>query len=374
MSQRLCIVVMLIILAVVQPGWASEFRGGETVSIPTGSTLNDDLYAFASNVNIAGRVTGDVVASGGELSLPGVVTQDATIAGGTINVAGRVGDDLRAAGGDINVSGSVADNALIAGGTIILSNTSRVSRDLQVTGGDLHLAGNIGRNLNASGGKVTIDGTVGGTARVNAGQITIGPGAVIRGDLVYTSSKRANIASGARILGRTIYQPTPARHRRAAPLFKFLFWLLSFVALYLVGVVVIALAPRNAEHIADRAITAPWVSILVGFILIIVIPAVILALMLTLIGIPLGFILLTMYLITLYLSRIYVALAIGRLIFRRQVSPYLGLLVGLLILWVLKAIPFLGWLIGFIAVLLGLGALAAQRYNLMKSLRQEGKI
>jgi len=89
-------------------------------------------------------------------------------------------------------------------------------------------------------------------------------------------------------------------------------------------------------------------------------------------------ILMAAYLISVYLSRAFVGLAIGRWLFRRlgreSVSPYLGFFVGLIILWLLIAIPFVGWLIHLLALLLGLGALATVRHAMMKDLRAEGRI
>jgi hypothetical protein len=99
---------------------------------------------------------------------------------------------------------------------------------------------------------------------------------------------------------------------------------------------------------------------------------------LTLIGLPIALILLISYLILLYFSNVFAALAIGKWLFakfgRPQMSLYLDLLVGLLILWLLIAIPYVGGLIHFIAILLGIGSMAAQRYPLVRDLRREGRL
>lgn len=382
MSVRLRVAVTVAVAALVfgiEPGWGTEVRSGNVVSVPAGSALPDDLYAFGQSVSIGGSVSGDLLAAGGEVSLSGSTTQDAVLAGGRVDVAGSVGDDLRTAGGDVRISGSVADNASVAGGTVILSNTGRVGRDLQVVGGTVRIEGDVGRSLDVFGGQASLDGKVGGDVQAKVGRLTVGPGAVIQGDLVYTSAQKASIAPGARVQGKTVYHPAPKREKRAvSPVSKGALWVLSFLAIFLIGVVFIALAPRGSETAADRVSGAPWVSLLVGFILLVVVPVAVFFVTVTLVGIPLALILLVSYVIMIYVSRVFVGLAIGRWIFRKlgrpQMSLYVDLLVGLLILWLLSAIPYVGWVVRLAAVLLGLGALASQRYSLMRELRAEGKI
>ncbi|HUV04437.1 MAG TPA: hypothetical protein VMX94_04950 [Armatimonadota bacterium] len=360
------------------PASATEFRGDIAVVVDEGTTVNDELYASGQNVAINGSVTGDLLAAGSKVSLRGKAGESASLMGGDIDVSGSVGGNLRAAGGQVTISGTVADNASVAGGMVDLTKTARVGRDLQAASGDLRIEGNVGRDLRAAGGNVTINGKIGRNARIDGGQLTLGPSSLIQGDLTYTSSQKASIAPGARILGKTTYHAAPPRAKPAAPGWRFGLWLISFLALFAVGATVIAVAPATAASAADKVISAPWISLLVGFILLVVVPVAVAIVAATLIGIPLALILLAMYVIMIYLSRLFVGLAIGRWLFARfgrpQMSLYVDLLVGLAILWLLVLIPRAGWFIHLIAIFLGLGALAAQRYAVMRQLRAEGRI
>ncbi len=200
----------------------------------------------------------------------------------------------------------------------------------------------------------------------------------MRGNLVYTSAQKASIAEGARVMGETIHRPTPEREKAPAWVWKVPLSLFGFLALFLAGVVMTAVAPKTIEAVADRARSSPWLSLLLGFVLLVVVPVIVMFLLITLIGMPLALFLVAMYLIVIYLSRAFVGLAIGRWLFARfgrpQVSPYLGLLVGLLILWLLLAIPYVGLLLHLVVILLGLGALAVQRYTWLRDLRREGRL
>jgi cytoskeletal protein CcmA (bactofilin family) len=373
------IVCLILLVAGAQAGLGTEVRSGTLVSVPSGTTVPDDLMAFGQDISVGGKVSGDLLAFGSQVSSEGNIAQDAVVAAGTVNIGGRVGDDLRAAGGTVNVVGVIGDNASVAGGTITMANTSSIGRDLQVAGGNVAINGAVRRNLQVAGGDVTINGTIGGDVRANADQLALGPGAVIRGNLTYTSGKKVNISPGARVAGNIVFKPRPAKERRAPGIAgSVAFWLITFFALYLVGVLLVALAPRMAVEIADRISGAAGVSLLVGLILLVVVPIVAVFMMVTVIGIPLAFILLFAYAVMIYISRIYVGLAIGRWIFgragRTETSPYLNLLIGLLIIWLVGAMPVVGWLVNFVAIIIGLGALAYHRYDLTCGLRREGRL
>ena len=97
----------------------------------------------------------------------------------------------------------------------------------------------------------------------------------------------------------------------------------------------------------------------VGFVSVLVTIAVCLSaiLIITILFIPIYLIL---YAVAWYLAKIPVALWIGRTIFAKldkPAGPYLALLAGLVVLYVIFAIPILGWVAWFVVSLLGLGAM-----------------
>jgi len=370
--------LLLLVCVLSFSGSATEFRSGTTVTIPQGERITDELYAAGQNVVIGGAVENDLMAIGGQVSLPGSVAQSASVAGGSVNVTGKVSGNLRAAGGTIDISGVSDSNVSLLGGTINVVSNARIARDLSLAAGQATISGTVWGNLFAKGGQVTVNGRVRGNARIAADRVIIGSGAVIDGDLIYSSPRKAEIASGARITGKTIYQPRPMPEKREAGGLKFGMWLLSFLMLFLVGVVLTALTPALITGVADRLARPLWMSLLIGFALLVGIPVVVIISMITIIGIPLALILLAVYLISVYISRLFVGIAIGRLLFAKlgkpSLSPYLSLLVGLLILWILIGIPYIGWFVHLVALITGLGGLAVQRFHMLRDLRREGRL
>ena len=371
----LAVVIVLFFGAMAASG--SEFRSGASVVIGKGTAVNDELFASGSSVAIDGDVVGDLLAMGGQVSLSGKVSQSANLTGGNVNVSGLIGGNLRAVGGQLIVSGGTKQNASLAGGTVVVNKSASVGRDLQVVSGDVQVDGSVGRNLNIIAGEARINGKVGGSVDARVDRLIIGPEAEIKGNLTYTAQQKVEIAPSAKISGKTIVRPAPEK-KAPSSAWKFTVWAWRFLAILLIGIIFVALAPAGVSGAADRATGAFWRSLLIGLVMLVVIPVVCFVIALTLIGLPIALILLISYLILLYFSNVFAALAIGKWLFakfgRPQMSLYLDLLVGLLILWLLIAIPYVGGLIHFIAILLGIGSMAAQRYPLVRDLRREGRL
>ena len=99
----------------------------------------------------------------------------------------------------------------------------------------------------------------------------------------------------------------------------------------------------------------PLASAGVGLLAFFLIPIIAIAAFFTVVGIPLGLVLLLLVLPLYAISYVTAAFALGRRIIKG--SRILAFLVGLVILGLLTLIPIAGGLIGFLAVVFGLGLL-----------------
>jgi len=80
----------------------------------------------------------------------------------------------------------------------------------------------------------------------------------------------------------------------------------------------------------------------------------------TIIGIPLSVVALLLWLPALYIAQILTAMVLGQAILVRfredkATSAVIAMLIGVPILWLIYALPFLGFLAGFAACVIGLG-------------------
>ena len=63
------------------------------------------------------------------------------------------------------------------------------------------------------------------------------------------------------------------------------------------------------------------------------------------------------FIITIYLSKLIVMLFIGKLILKKGKKLVLPLILGIIIYIILVSIPFIGWIVKLLAILLGLGSI-----------------
>lgn len=390
MKRRLVPLVLLLFLLFLMtaPGaMAATFKRGGTITIPEGQVINDDLYVAGGTVTIEGDVNGDLIVSGGTVIVNGNVKQDLLAAGGTVILNGTVGDDIRAAGGTVTINKTVQDDVVVAGGTIDIQKGSTIRGDLIAAAGDIGLRGRVTGQARISGGSLAISGTVGGNLRFEGDRLRLSDGARIGGNLTYRAPARATISDGARVDGKTAYTRTPrARERREAATagqiigaFVFaLFWFFVFlIGRLIVGVLFVLMSPNASLTITKMISDKPWPVLGIGLAVLFVTPFVSLILMFTLVGIPLALIILGLYALAIYLSMIVTGLWLGRLIlgsFARNTEPRTiwAMTLGVVILAIVTAIPFLGWLISLVSVVFGLGALAVGTNKIFKAERAQG--
>jgi cytoskeletal protein CcmA (bactofilin family) len=351
---KFILLVLFLMVSITVQVAGIELRSDDTVNIPEGTTIDDDLAAAGSNISIAGTVNGVVFAAGQSVNITGPVEGFVAAAGSSVMLQGQKGS-VAAAGSTVNAPSLAARNAILAGNVIELGSEANIQRDVIAAGNNVTIQGQIGRNVKASGNTVVIDGNVGGDVFASAPNVRVLPGAVIQGDLIYESANEASIADGAQITGEVIRRrpPKPAVPPFVIGLFRAIF---GFVMMLVLGLVLIALFPRWTRETTSRIVTAPGWSALWGVIALIVIPILALIIIFTIVGLPIGFILLLAYIIGLILAVVVAAIGLGKLIIPRQ-SIWLQLLVGLLIIYILGSIPILGYLVRLAVYVFGLGAI-----------------
>jgi len=351
----LAVVTSLILLC--QPVQAAELRSSDNVNIPSDVTINDDLYVAGGTVTINGTINGDLIVAGGNVTINGTVRDDAMIAGGTVVVAGDIGQSIRAAGGNLTINGEVGEDLVVSGGNVDASSSSTIGRDVLLASGSARLSGPVGRGVRGAIGSLTIDTRIGNGVRVNVGNLTLTGQAVINGDLVYTSENTADIADGARVTGEiTRREPPVDEPGVAGRIFSFI---ASFIAAFLFGLLLLLLFPAGTVRVADTVRESPWISLLLGFALLIVVPAAIIILLILVVTIPISLAILFFYVLGIYLAKVFVGLALGRTMvgyFKWNIGNILAFLIGLAIVMLLGLIPFIGPLVRFVYIIFGLGA------------------
>jgi hypothetical protein len=352
---------MSLVVACPFPALAFVSRSGHTVSIS--QTVEDDLYLAGGIVISTATVDGDVVAAGGQVDLAGQTTGGVLAAGGTVRVGGTIGRALRAAAGSLRVEAKTGGDAILSGGIVSVGPGAQIGRDLVVAGETVIVSGAVGRNARLRGGDVTIGGAVQGDADIRARKIILLPAARIAGRLRYASEQPVEIQSGARIAGGTERIPFAEEHAGGT---GGGFWLrlIEGVALLALGLVLLGVTPHGTSAVIHEAEARFGRSLLSGFILLVTVPVAALLVVCTVIGIPLSVMAMLLYLATLYPSQVFAAGWLGDQILRWSRrseagfrARFLPLVIGTVILVLLFAIPYAGWVFRLVAIFVGFGAL-----------------
>jgi len=389
---------------------AFELRSGENLLVDRGATINDDLYAAADTVTIDGTVRGDAFLAGRIVIVNGSIEGGLFAAAQTVIVNGSVGGSARIAAQAIAIGpgAMIAGDLIVAGYSLETRPGSTIGRDVGIASYQGLLAGNVARNVSGALGGLELRGAVGGDVRVEVGDrdpdaaprpfagapapsvaippvsqgLTVAPPATIGGVLAYTSREQYPITGqvGAGVQWTYRQDPERASEDSRRPLAHAL---QRFLALALIGLLLLWLAPRWLENVAEvvEKQTLPALGwgvvaavVFFGAALALGIGSIILAGVfgfatlaeLALLSLGLGFVgELVLFagfaVLTTFVAQATVGFWGGRWILQTlrpagTASHALQLIIGLLLFVLLSALPVVGGLLQLGAAILGLGA------------------
>ena len=186
------------------------------------------------------------------------------------------------------------------------------------------------------------------------GPVTLGPNAHVLGDVI--ARERIRVADGAIVEGE-IREGTAFLLRTPIEVFgPWAAWLAVAVSTLLLAALVVLVAPRAAERVAETAAERPWPSLGIGFALVIGVPLVAVLASITLVGLPFGLALLLALWFLASLGVAFSVFALGRRLWGAPRSRWLALLFGWLAVSAVSAIPYVGGIVWALAAIVGSGA------------------
>jgi cytoskeletal protein CcmA (bactofilin family) len=372
-------------------------------------SVNGDLIATGQTITINGEVDGDVLAAGQTIVINGRVTGAVRMAGAVLLLeeGASIGGDLIAAGYSLEsrTGSSIGQDLLYTGGQILLAGD--VARHAHVSANAFELHGTVGGSVGAGVGEA--DGGYAGPPPtlfmppspvpvpvVKAG-LTIAPSAKIEGDLSYSQSRDLDIPAGVvagNVARREIGGATGSATQETAGQ-RIMQWGLStlrkMVTLILIGLFLLWLIPQFMQGWSRTLQSALWPSLgwgiatyVIFFLVLLLVIVVIIAGgllfnvltlgglagtlisvgILSLLVLVLGFVL-----VTTFVAKVVFGQALGKWLLARANSPLAEhrmwpMVIGVIITVVVLALfrfpllpGFLGALLNFVVILLGLGAL-----------------
>ncbi len=411
--------IAILTLAFATPVMAFDGRSGDNITIEADEVIDDDLYVTAENFTLEGTVNGDLIVFGQTITINGTVNGDVMAAGQSVVINGTVTGDARIAGAALQLgkSADLTEDLLAGGASLETKPGSKIDGELVFGTGQALLAGDVTGDVLAGTGALELRGEFGGDVTAEVGDaeqgtgpspsmympnvsitipsvaagLTISDEAKIAGNLEYTQSKEIKLPAGVVDGKVTRNEPVADNTYVKAPptvAQKAVSWSLdllrTMVTLILFGLLLGWLFPSFMSSLLNKLQSQPAASLGWGlvayaaFFFVILLVVVVMILggiifgVLTLSGVSgtivwvgilaifeliVGFVL-----VTSFLTKILVAWLGGKWILNRF-NPALAehkvwpLVLGVVIIALLFALPFVGWLFSLIVIFLGLGAL-----------------
>ncbi len=272
-------------------------------------------------------------------------------------ITGAIGATALAAAPALAQDGSARpDDQIVLTGRLIVAEDETV--EIAAIGdGPAQVEGTVQEDLVVLNGDVDVSGTVEGDVFVFNGDVVIRSTAVIGGDLVTQATP--TVEDGATIRGdrgspttRFDYDFTLGFAGRIA------WWIGYSVSVLILGMLLLAFAPRLFPKVRDVAAADLGASIGWGFGLFFLLPIGSVLLLITVVGIPLGVFTLLALAFLYTVGYVVATIGLGSRVLSATPSRFVAFLGGWVILRLLALIPFVGGWLWFLASVWGLGLLA----------------
>jgi uncharacterized RDD family membrane protein YckC/cytoskeletal protein CcmA (bactofilin family) len=254
------------------------------------------------------------------------------------------------------------------GDRVTIASDNHIAEDEKVPGdavavmGDLTVDGSVAGDAVAVIGDNTINGPVDGDAVAVMGDLKLGPKARVGGDVVCiggTLQRDPQAVIDGKIVnqsaGKHFHGFTPLHMFGALQSFRSVwFWVfnLAIIALY---ALVALLFPRAVRSVGDKLVEQPGMSLLAAFLTVLALPVVFLILCVTVIGIPLAILLVPAFIALMMFGKASFYALMGRKITQDRLHLSIAVLIGGLVCCLFFFIPFIGLMLTVLVSLLMVG-------------------
>lgn len=366
--------VTIVVFAIPAVSQAAQIRKGDRVEIRADEVVHDTLIALGESVVIKGHVQGDTIAFANSVTVEGTIDGNLMTAANRVEIHGTVRGSVMTAGQNITVGAVLGSQLYAAGQTINVAPDTDLAGDAMLTGAEIDVSGTIGRDVYAMGERVGIDAATQRDLVLGGTDLRIGGTAFVGRDLTAKVDEADDVVvdSGASVLGSTSVEVGAIADDNPYDEFGFYAWkLLMIAAGLLFGLVAFTLVPDLFR--APQQQKQWWRALGIGALALITIPIVAAVSAATLVGLPLAIVAMAGYLLALYVGKLVVAAEIGRRILRypglERRRMLWSLLLGLVLVTVLLALPYVGGAFAFVVAVLGFAAVSNYLLGLRGSAR-----
>ena len=368
-NMRKLLLFLVVFLALTCNVLAAKTIAADRVIVNT--IENDNLALAGGDISVSSKVNGDLLCAGGRITVDGPVQNDISCVGGDISINKEVEGEVRVAGGNVVVGARINGDLVVIGGTITVKDSAVVVKDVMILGGNVIFRGTAMHNIDIRGGNIIYGGTSGNNLFIDAGKITFESGAHAVGNFTYRSKSDVDI-SKIDVRGMIFKRVSPTMTRSQVLKMYAYGRLMAYLALLIIGLLMLLLLPKYAEAVAKTISRHFWKSLGYGLLFLVIMPILIILAMLTIIGIPLALIALAVYILLIYTGKLAVAFWAAETVVRKnRLLKALAFLIALLAAYLLASIPYIGWIIAVIITVMGIGAMVMAAVWLIRNPQQK---
>ena len=367
------ILSILLLIGLTTPTKASQFENTKNYTLEQTEIVDENLYISSEEtVDIAGVVDGDLFIAADSVIVSGTVTGDLYTIAMNIDLTGNVYGSAFFIAQNIDVSGSIARNMYTVSAFSKISGS--IGKDANMISSNSTITGKIAEDVRLVSNNSVISGTVKGEAIIYATSSTVNE-ELIGGELYENMREEDEVTAP-----KTNKVKTEKRFTSPFLQINFFSTFLGFVAMYIVGVILIYLAPVKTLQIEKKVTDSMQeflFSFLIGLAISIVVPLPLLILTLTLVGAPLAILIFALILFATIFGTIWVESAIGHKILstqgKKDPKRLLSLLVGRGLTTVVNFIPIVRGLYKWILSMTALGAITRMKYDAYRNTKKVKK-
>ena len=289
----------------------------------------------------------------------------------TVYAQSGTGDDQLILGQSYTLeSGKIQEGSIIVfGGTLLVENGARVNGDVFIAGGSLDLKGIVKGTVSSLGSYINIGETavIESDLSVVGGTFNRSDKAKIAGHVDISSGEKINFARPSDVIGDLRKAPLIFDWGPIKDIFGGMSRVLGLSAL---AALLALFLIKPVERVAQAVTEKPMMSFLIGLLTVVVAPALMVVLIITIILSPFGLLGLVLLGAAILFGWVAAGYEVGRRItgsLKVDWAPVVVAGVGALVLSALSElanfIPCFGWIIPTFISLLGLGAVIMSRFG-----------
>lgn len=316
--------------------------------------VNAKQFYAGEKLEIKEQKEHSVFAAGTEIDISSFIDGASFIAGEEITISSSQ-DIIFAAGKEIKVTDAYAKDAFLSSKDIEISNSQ--IRDLYAFGEKIKINSEISRNANLAGTKVVIDSKIMGDVNIAAQEIIIKDEAYIGGTLRYPEHAYIKISQDAVVEKTKTYVSTPDETTSQIVATRVQDFIISYVSVAIIGLLLLWLFTNKFTNIEKEEFTVKNIAAKtgLGFLVLIGTPIASIIAMISIIGFPIGLIMILLYGILIYLSIIPSGYFLGHHLLKDKIKKKENILIlGVLLIKLLELIPFVGGFVVFISLCFGM--------------------